>query len=188
MKPPTPRLKVPKRQKWIPVLPVTLGNAVCGFSNHLAAKVGPETPKVIRLSRRCSSSGWCSTCSMGTPPAHEADQQFWPQLDSLGDVITFMARRHVKAFDGLSSAALVGDRRAIFCALLRLARFNVETDEQDSRLVQRFLPAAAGWWPRCHRHAATPGIRPRDAGNDSDLGRLLISAVTSACSTLPLLA
>lgn len=151
-----PRLKVPKRQKWFPVLPtlITLGNAVCGFGAiTFAAKVGPETTEgnSLFVASLLVFAGMVFDMLDGhTARLTKQTSNFGAQLDSLCDVITFGV---APPFIMLKLSTAYHPRLLwviavlyTLCALLRLARFNVETDEQDSHDTFSGLPspAAAG--------------------------------------------
>ena len=156
------RFRMPRRQKMFAVLPtmLTLGNAVCGFGAiTFAAKVG--------LRER---SGWGQTdidClwiaailvflamvfdMLDGRAARWAKQtsEFGAQLDSLCDAISFGVAPAVilvkfsPAFHPRPLWAIAV--LFVVCAILRLARFNVETDEEDTHENFSGLPspAAAG--------------------------------------------
>lgn len=153
-----------RRQKLFAVLPtmLTLGNAVCGFGAiTFAAKVG----LVEKL-------GWASTKSdteclwaaavlvflamifdmLDGRAARWAKQtsEFGAQLDSLCDAISFgVAPAFILIkFSPDFHPRLLWSIAVLFvvCAILRLARFNVETDEEDTHEFFSGLPspAAAG--------------------------------------------
>lgn len=151
------------------VLPTlfTLGNAVCGFGSiTFAAKVGPETIEGGHLSVAAmliflgmlfdvldgSAARWARHTS-----------EFGAQLDSLCDGITFGVApaflmiqfvRYAHTVNGEIVTDAGYHRRLLWviavlfvvCVLLRLARFNVETDDDDSHDYFSGLPspAAAG--------------------------------------------
>ncbi len=186
-----PRLKVPKRQKWFPVLPtlITLGNAVCGFGAiTFAAKVGPETTEgnSLFVASLLVFGGMVFDMLDGhTARLTKQTSNFGAQLDSLCDVITFGV---APPFIMLKLSATYHPRLLwviavlyILCALLRLARFNVETDEQDSHDFFSGLPspAAAGMvasfaivMPQL-RELTEEGMSPMT----QSIGQMLISAV-----------
>lgn len=145
-----------KRQRVFAVLPtlLTLGNAACGFGSiTFAAKVGPEHANGNHLLVASvliflgmvfdmldgSAARWAKQTS-----------DFGAQLDSLCDAISFGV---APAFLMLQFSRVYHPRLLwviavlfVVCALLRLARFNVETEEDDSHEFFSGLPspAAAG--------------------------------------------
>jgi CDP-diacylglycerol--serine O-phosphatidyltransferase len=158
------RLRLRKRQRWFPVLPtmITLGNAVCGFGAiTFAFNVGPEGSST-------ASYGGLFTAALlvylgmvfDMLDGHMARltkqiSNFGAELDSMCDVITFgVAPPFIMLkFPQVAAAHLYHPRLLwviavlyTLCAVLRLARFNVETDEQDSHDSFSGLPspAAAG--------------------------------------------
>ena len=155
-----------KRQKLFAVLPtlLTLGNAACGFGAiTFAAKVGPESGDgyeqelfiaglLIFIAMLFdmldgSAARWTGQVS-----------DFGAQLDSLCDGISFgvapaflmlqFIQFKVGIDEALAYKRLLWVIAVLFvvCALLRLARFNVETDEEDAHEFFSGLPspAAAG--------------------------------------------
>ena len=156
------RFRIPRRQKMFAVLPtmLTLGNAVCGFGAiTFAAKVG----LIERL-------GWGRTDTdclyiaailvflamvfdmLDGRAARWAKQtsEFGAQLDSLCDAISFGVAPAIVLvkFSPSFHPRLLWAIAVLFvvCAILRLARFNVETDEEDTHENFSGLPspAAAG--------------------------------------------
>jgi CDP-diacylglycerol--serine O-phosphatidyltransferase len=147
------------------VLPtlLTLGNAVCGFGAiTFAAKVGLANP-----------IGWGKTDgdflfiaggliflamvfdALDGRAARWAKQssQFGAELDSLCDAVSFGAAPAVILIRFCTGQSALPARLLwmiavlyLVCAVLRLARFNVETDEEDSHEAFSGLPspAAAG--------------------------------------------
>lgn len=160
--------RLPRRQRLVAVLPtmLTLANAVCGFGAiTFASKVGlPDQKSLIE------SFGWKisdPTCllvaglliflamlfdALDGRAARWAKQtsQFGAQLDSLCDAISFgVAPAFILIkFSPDFHPRLLWMIAALFvlCAILRLARFNVETDEDDTHEYFSGLPspAAAG--------------------------------------------
>lgn len=159
-----------RKQKVFAVLPtlLTLGNAACGFGAiTFAAKVGPETgvtnefliaAMLIYLAMLFdaldgSAARWTRQTS-----------EFGAQLDSLCDALSFGAAPaflmlRMVQFSTSTQGAQELARWAyhprllwviavlyVVCALLRLARFNVETEEEDAHDTFSGLPspAAAG--------------------------------------------
>lgn len=157
-----------RRQRLVAVLPtmLTLANAVCGFGAiTFASKVGLTDQKSL-----IESFGWelsDPTCllvaglliflamlfdALDGRAARWAKQtsQFGAQLDSLCDAISFGA---APAFLLIKFSPDFHPRLLwmiatlfVLCAILRLARFNVETDEDDTHEYFSGLPspAAAG--------------------------------------------
>lgn len=145
-----------RRQRMFAVLPtlLTLGNAGCGFGSiTFAAKVGPESAEgnhlliaglLIFLSMVFdmldgSAARWAKQTS-----------DFGANLDSLCDAISFGV---APAFLMLQFSREYHPRILfviallfVLCAALRLARFNVESEEDDSHEYFSGLPspAAAG--------------------------------------------
>ena len=147
-----------KRQVLIAILPtmLTLGNAVCGFGAiTFAAKLGPESTvegNTLLVAALLIFAGMIFDMLDGSA-ARLTNQtsEMGAQLDSLCDAITFGV---APAFlmlkfsrDHYSSRLLwVIAVLYVLCALLRLARFNAETDEEDDHEAFSGLPspAAAG--------------------------------------------
>ncbi|HTI50225.1 MAG TPA: CDP-diacylglycerol--serine O-phosphatidyltransferase, partial [Planctomycetaceae bacterium] len=159
------RFRIPRRQRMFAVLPtmLTLGNAVCGFGAiTFAAKVDLAT-----------RTGWGKTDSeclfiaavlvflamvfdmLDGRAARWAKQtsEFGAQLDSLCDAISFGAAPAMilikfSEFSNDFHPRILWGIAVLFvlCAILRLARFNVETDEEDTHEFFSGLPspAAAG--------------------------------------------
>ncbi len=151
------------------VLPtlLTLGNAACGFGAiTYAAKVGPEPMErdFLFIAAGLIFLGMVFDMLDGSA-ARWTNQttEFGGQLDSLCDAITFGVApaflmiqfvRHDHNIVGALSTPFDYPARLLWvigvlfvvCVLLRLARFNVETDEEDSHAEFSGLPspAAAG--------------------------------------------
>jgi CDP-diacylglycerol--serine O-phosphatidyltransferase len=164
-----------KKPKLFAVLPtlLTLGNAACGFGAiTFAAKVGPEPGTGSELFIAAILIYLAMIFDMLDGSAARWAKQtsdFGAQLDSLCDAISFgvapaflmiQFTRHANTFDGLLEASfslnfqerllsrllwIIGALYVI-CALLRLARFNVETEDEDTHETFSGLPspAAAG--------------------------------------------
>jgi len=139
------------------VLPtlLTLGNAVCGFGAiTFAAKVGPEVTEgtnAVFIAALLIYAAMIFDALDGSAArwARQASN-FGAQLDSLCDAISFGV---APAFVMLKFSPYYHPRLLwvigvlyMLCAVLRLARFNVETDEDDSHSYFSGLPspAAAG--------------------------------------------
>ncbi len=162
MPPPRPRrrLGLPKKERLFAVLPttLTLGNVFCGFAAiTFAAKVGPDD--VLPDGGHLLVAAGCIFFAMvfdalDGRAARWAGQtsEFGAQLDSLCDAVSFgvapaFLMRQFSAHSIFHSRILwmIG-ALYVACAILRLARFNVETDEDDSHTAFSGLPspAAAG--------------------------------------------
>jgi len=150
--------------KKIAVLPslLTTGNIVCGFASiTFAAKglVAQQSEHLAHLSLQCfDASAWLIMLAMvfdaldgKVARLTNSTSEFGEQLDSLADCITFglapafivkvMSHRFPPRIGWLISTLF------LVCAALRLARFNVETEEGES-FHEYFkglpTPAAAG--------------------------------------------
>lgn len=172
------------RQRAFAVLPtmLTLSNAACGFGAiTFAAKVGPiaeATPGATDL-----RSLWISAFLIFLAMVFDAldgsaarwakqSSEFGAQLDSLCDALSFGAApaflmlqfvRHFEArynvpFDYHPRLLWVIAVLFVVCAILRLARFNVETGEEDSHDQFSGLPSPAA--------AATVASFPLAIGED----------------------
>ena len=149
-----------KRERVFAVLPtlMTLGNALCGFAAiTYAAKLGPDDVQPdgpdLLLAAMCIFAGMVFDALDGRV-ARWAKQtsEFGAQLDSLCDAVTFgvapafLMRQF--AATSVFPARILWPIAALYavCAILRLARFNVETEEDDSHDGFSGLPspAAAG--------------------------------------------
>lgn len=156
-----------RRERVVAVLPslLTLGNAVCGFGSiTYAAKVGPEA-----VGNPLFIAGLLIFLAMvfDMLDGHAArltkqTSDFGAQLDSLCDVISFGV---APAFLMLQFPQMYHPRLLwvvavwfILCAVLRLARFNVETGDEDSHDTFSGLPspAAAAMVASCA--IALPGL------------------------------
>jgi CDP-diacylglycerol--serine O-phosphatidyltransferase len=145
----------------IPTL-LTLGNAVCGFASiTIASKIGrDDTP--LQTDFLFAVSGWLIIAAMGfdvldgfVARLSRSTSMFGLQLDSLCDAISFglapafLLLRLGPGWDvpRLHQALAVIAALYMVCAILRLARFNVET-APDPLGGKRFRglpsPAAAG--------------------------------------------
>ncbi|MEZ6062173.1 MAG: CDP-alcohol phosphatidyltransferase family protein [Planctomycetaceae bacterium] len=159
-----------RRQKVFAVLPtmLTLGNAVCGFGAiSIAAKVGPDSfggNELIVASQLIFLAMLFDALDGSAARLTNQTTDFGAQLDSLCDVVSFGAApafimlqlthpaHHL--MNTVENAPFEYHPRVLFaiaalflvCATLRLARFNVETDEDDSHDAFSGLPspAAAG--------------------------------------------
>jgi CDP-diacylglycerol---serine O-phosphatidyltransferase len=150
--------------KRIAILPtlLTLGNAVCGFASiHYASKIAPGTSnEAARM--LFSFSGMLIFAAMVfdvldgyVARLSKSASEFGGQLDSLCDAISFglapafLLLRMCQEWDKppLKHAVVVIAAVYMVCALLRLARFNLE-NSPDPASHKRFKglpsPAAAG--------------------------------------------
>lgn len=161
------RFRIPRRQKMFAVLPtlLTLGNAICGFGAvTFAAKVGLDQPggwghsdtDCLRIAAILIFLAMVFDMLDGRA-ARWAKQtsEFGAQLDSLCDAISFgvapaviLIKFTAESHPPNLIARLLWVIAVLFvvCAILRLARFNVETDEEDTHEFFSGLPspAAAG--------------------------------------------
>jgi len=162
-------LPVKRRQKLFAVLPtlLTLGNAACGFGAiTFAAKVGPTAAYGSELWIAAGLIYVAMIFDMfDGSAARWANQtsEFGAQLDSLCDAISFGVAPAFLMIQFTVGRHLVEERLSVepllaypprivwliavlfvFCVLLRLARFNVETDEDDSHEFFSGLPSPAG--------------------------------------------
>jgi CDP-diacylglycerol---serine O-phosphatidyltransferase len=151
------RVPINRRAKVFAVLPtlLTLGNAVCGFAaiTYASRWTSVEPSNALLIASACiflamvfdaldgSAARWANRTS-----------EFGAELDSLCDAVSFGV---APAFimlqycqNSVYPARLIWVLAALYmmCALLRLARFNVETDEDDDHSFFSGLPspAAAG--------------------------------------------
>lgn len=158
------RFRIPRRPRVFAVLPtmLTLGNAVCGFGAiTFAAKVGllEKLGWADRMTdTRCLFVAAILVFAamifdmLDGRAARWAKQtsQFGAELDSLCDAISFgvaPAMILIKFSPDFHPRLLWAIAVLYFvCAILRLARFNVETEEEDSHEFFSGLPspAAAG--------------------------------------------
>lgn len=151
--------------RMVAVLPtlLTLGNGVCGFGAiTFAAKLGPSDPSGHASMIASSLVFLAMLFDMLDGHAARLTRQtseLGAQLDSLCDAISFgvapaflmlqFVNKELPAESWLAfHPRLLWTIAALFvvCAVLRLARFNVETDEEDTHEEFRGLPspAAAG--------------------------------------------
>lgn len=149
-----------RRERVFAVLPtlLTLGNAVCGFAAiTYAAKLGPEEiqanePYLVYASMWIFCGMLFDALDGRAARWTNQTSEFGAQLDSLCDAVTFgvapaFLMRQFSAQSEFHSRILwMIAALYVVCAILRLARFNVETEEEDSHEVFSGLPspAAAG--------------------------------------------
>ena len=146
-----------RREKMIAVLPtlLTLGNAACGFASiTFAAKVGPEptegTDPLFLAAIFIYAAMIFDALDGHAARLTNQTSEFGAELDSLCDAIScgvapaFLMLQFCGDFHP-RILWVIGALYAV-CAVLRLARFNVETDEDDSHEHFSGLPspAAAG--------------------------------------------
>lgn len=166
----SPVVKKTRRQKVFAVLPtlLTLCNAACGFGAiTITAKVGPEHfggSELITASQLIFLAMLFDMLDGSAARLTNQTSDFGAQLDSLCDAISFgvapafiflqLAHPAHHLMDTVALAPFQFHPRILWaiavlfmtCAILRLARFNVETDEEDSHEFFSGLPspAAAG--------------------------------------------
>ncbi len=146
------------REKVFAVLPtmLTLGNAVCGFGAiTIAAKwsVGDSTVSLFIAACLIFLAMVFDALDGSAARLTKQTSEFGAQLDSLCDAISFGAAPAFLMLQFSQSHDLLLLRFVwliaalyVVCAVLRLARFNVETDEDDAHDSFSGLPspAAAG--------------------------------------------
>lgn len=159
-----------RHRKVFAVLPtlLTLCNAACGFGAiSIAAKVGPDHFQGVELITAAQLIFLAMLFDMLDGSAARLTNQtsdFGAQLDSLSDAISFgvapafimlqLVHPDHHLMDTIITAPFNYHPRILWaiavlfmvCAILRLARFNVETEEEDSHDFFSGLPspAAAG--------------------------------------------
>jgi CDP-diacylglycerol--serine O-phosphatidyltransferase len=156
-----------RRQKVFAVLPtlLTLCNAACGFGAiTITAKVGPEHfggSELITASQLIFLAMLFDMLDGSAARLTNQTSDFGAQLDSLCDAISFgvapafiflqLAHPAHHLMDTIAAAPFYFHPRILWaiavlfmmCAILRLARFNVETDEEDSHEFFSGLPSPA---------------------------------------------
>ncbi|MFM8476123.1 MAG: CDP-alcohol phosphatidyltransferase family protein [Planctomycetaceae bacterium] len=159
-----------RRRKVFAVLPtlLTLCNAACGFAAvTITAKVGPEHfggSELITASQLIFLAMLFDMLDGSAARLTNQTSDFGAQLDSLCDAISFglapafiflqLSHPEHHLMDTIAVAPFQFHPRLLWaiavlfmtCAILRLARFNVETDDEDSHEFFSGLPspAAAG--------------------------------------------
>jgi len=160
-----------RREKVFAVVPtlLTLGNAVCGFGSiTFATKVGPGVPEGNDL--LIAALLILAAMVFDLLDGHAArwanlTSDFGAQLDSLCDVISFGVApafimlkfpqvHHIYHPRLLWVIAVL----FVLCAVLRLARFNVETGEEDSHDSFSGLPSPAAAGTVASVAVAMPGL------------------------------
>jgi CDP-diacylglycerol--serine O-phosphatidyltransferase len=188
------RFRIPRRQKLFAVLPtmLTLGNAVCGFGAiTFAAKVG--LAERMGWGRDNTECLWIAAVliflamvfdMLDGRAARWAKQtsQFGAELDSLCDAISFgvapaviLVKFSTDAHPAMPvpAARLLWAIAVLFvvCAILRLARFNVETDDEDTHQFFTGLPSPAAAGTVASFMIANPEIQ--------DLARPLVGSAST---------
>lgn len=151
-----------RQLRTIAVLPTmfTLGNLVCGFfAIVVAARVDAPNPGALDPTdpTNCMISGWLIFLAMifdaldgQVARLSKTDSDFGAQLDSLCDLVTFgvapgfllvkmcphFAYLHREAVWVIAASFAV-------CAALRLARFTIDTSDEDDHLFFSGLPSPA---------------------------------------------
>src|SRR5579863_10156594 len=163
------RFRIPRRQKVFAVLPtmLTLRNGVCGFGAiTFAAEVGLAERMRMGWGRDNVECLWIAAIliflamvfdMLDGRAARWAKQtsEFGAELDSLCDAVSFgvapaviLIKFTAESEPPMMIARLLWAIAVLYvvCAILRLARFNVETGEEDSHDYFSGLPspAAAG--------------------------------------------
>ena len=184
-----------RREKVFAVVPtlLTLGNAVCGFGSiTFATKVGPGVPEGNDL--LIAALLILAAMVFDMLDGHAArwanlTSDFGAQLDSLCDVISFGVApafimlkfpqvHHIYHPRLLWVIAVL----FVLCAVLRLARFNVETGEEDSHDTFSGLPSPAAAGTVASVAVAMPGLMqlcdPSMSEMSQQIGARLIGATT----------
>ncbi len=151
-----------KQIRTVSVFPTmfTLGNLVCGFfAIVVASRIDAPNPMVVdpKDPTNVMLSAWLIFLAMVFDAldgyvarlSHSASR-FGAELDSLADLVTFgvapafLLVKMCPQFAYLQKeASWVIAAAFVACAALRLARFNVETGEEDDHLTFTGLPAPA---------------------------------------------
>lgn len=158
------RLRKRKRMPGLAMLPtaLTLGNAVCGIAalielSKAFAAIGGEPAEVyLRLSYAALliGAGMLFDALDGKVARMTATTgRFGAELDSLCDAITFgvVPAIMIRVSGEFFFASLDFDTKILWavaalyacCAILRLARYNVETEDDDDHASFRGLPSPA---------------------------------------------
>ncbi len=205
------------REKLFAVLPtmLTLGNAACGFGAiTFAAKVGPDTAggaelfvasvliflamlfdvldgSAARLTHQTSEFGaqldsLCDAISFGLAPAFLMLQFVSPthHLNLLQDLLE---GAQVSLFEYPRKLLWVIGALYVVCALLRLARFNVETEEEDSHEAFSGLPTPAAAGTIASFPIAMRGLATFAGDPTSPLHDVARRAITGIAMLLPLI-
>lgn len=197
-----------KRDKMFAVLPtlLTLANATCGFGAiTIAAKVGPTYADGPQLFNAALLIYLAMVFDMLDGSAARWTKQvsdFGAQLDSLCDTLSFgLAPAFLMLQFNHSSAGqsllpfhyhprLLWVIAALFviCAVLRLARFTVETDEEDAHDYFSGLPSPAAAGTIASFPIAMEGLRELVASDIDTVSHELAEWLIPASKTaLPLI-
>jgi CDP-diacylglycerol---serine O-phosphatidyltransferase len=141
---------------------LTLGNLVCGFfaivvASRVVKPLKPVPADILLDSTNVMISGWLIFLAMVfdgldgyVARLSKTSSDFGAQLDSLCDVITFgvapgflLVKMCPYPTYELNQAMWVIAASYAACAALRLARFNVETSDEDEHLHFSGLPSPA---------------------------------------------
>jgi CDP-diacylglycerol--serine O-phosphatidyltransferase len=173
---------------------LTLGNAACGFGAiTYAARVGPDPAgdqflfisavliflamlfdmldgSVARLARQTSDFGaqldsLCDAVSFGVAPAFLM-LRLLHSMEADPSGASLLEERFQPFFEYPSRVLWVIACLFALCALLRLARFNVETDEEDSHTFFSGLPSPAAAATIASFPIALMGLRSRAVAPD----------------------
>ncbi len=191
--------RLARRRKMVAVLPslLTLGNAVCGFAAiTYAAKVGPEAVLASDVALpNLYFAAWLIFGAMvfdvlDGPVARFMRQtsSFGAQLDSLADAISFGV---APAFLMLKFPPVLHPRVLwvigvlyMLCAVLRLARFNVNQDDSPQHDSFQGLPSPAAAGTVASLIIIGPGLERWSESQASEvlrrMGELLITATSCA--------
>ncbi|MBI3862677.1 MAG: CDP-diacylglycerol--serine O-phosphatidyltransferase [Planctomycetia bacterium] len=201
------RFRIPRRQKVFAVLPtlLTLGNAACGFGAiTFAAKVGL---KPVGWGGSDTDCLWIAAIliflamvfdMLDGRAARWAKQtsEFGAQLDSLCDAVSFgvapaviLIKFTAESEPPMLVARLLWVIAVLFvvCAILRLARFNVETDEEDTHEYFSGLPSPAAAGTVASFMIALPELESLAKGAGPDAGAIERTIHSAAASILPAL-
>lgn len=187
-----------RREKVFAVLPtmLTLGNAVCGFGAiTFAAKWSGGDPTLSLFIASCLIFLAMAFDALDGSAARLTKQtsEFGAQLDSLCDAISFGAAPAFLMLQFSQSRDLLHLRflwwiAALYvaCAVLRLARFNVETDEDDAHNSFSGLPSPAAAGTVASFPIMAFGFRHlEDAANDKLWERIATWLDTWTANVLP---
>jgi len=179
-----------RRAKMFAVLPtlLTLGNGACGFGAvTFAAKIGPTSAGGHELFIAAMLIFLAMLFDVLDGSAARWTKQvsdFGAQLDSLCDAVSFGVApaflmlqfvKHEYSFGTLPALEMYYHPRLLWviavlfvlCALLRLARFNVETDEEDTHESFSGLPSPAAAGTVASFPIAMSGLRELAADDDA---------------------
>jgi CDP-diacylglycerol--serine O-phosphatidyltransferase len=201
------RFRIPRRQKLFAVLPtlLTLGNAVCGFGAiTFAAKVGL---KQYGWGSSDTSCLWIAAVliflamvfdMLDGRAARWAKQtsEFGAELDSLCDAVSFgvapaviLIKFTAESEPPMMIARLLWAIAVLYvvCAILRLARFNVETGEEDSHEYFSGLPSPAAAGTVASFMIALPELESLAQPTGPNAGKLERIINSTAIAILPAL-